>query len=84
MWLPVGLILTGATAATAAMVATVAAMVEDMGAMVDIAAATAVTEAMVAIVVVIMAERRPDMLLTIDAGPQSRLCAACGFAAEDV
>ena len=76
MWLPVWLILTGATEAMAAMVATVAVMVEDMGAMVDIAVATAVTEAMVAIVVVIMAERRPDMLLAIDAVQQSRLCAA--------
>ena len=53
----------------AAMVATVAAMVVDMGVMVDMAAATAVTEAMVATAVVIMAERHPDMLLTIDIVP---------------
>ena len=80
VWLPVWLILTGATGA---MAATVAVMVEDMGAMVDMAAATAVTEVMVAIVVVIMAERHPDMLLNIATVPKSRLCTAWGFAAED-
>ena len=79
VWLPVWLTLTGAMGATAAMVATVAVMAEDMGAMVDMAAATAVMEAMVATVVVITAERHSNTLLSIDTVWQSPLCVAWGL-----
>ena len=67
------------------MVATEAAMVVDMGAMVDMAAATAVATAVTeAMVVVIVAEIHPNMHLTIYTVPYSWLYAAWWFAEEDV
>ena len=52
------------------MVATVAAMVVDMGAMVDMAAVMAAAMAVTAATVAtIAAEKHPDMLLTIDTVP---------------